>query len=68
MKRKVKIKVIKMVQVKQYEPVTIEVEEEGFIEFEDEQDLEEKRLEMYKGVTRAVKTYMDNEIRKWGTK
>ena len=62
----ISVKVSRTQQVKQYEPVTVEVVHT--VELEADEDVEERRLEIYKSVTQAVKKYIDNEVRKYRQK
>lgn len=62
----ISVKVSRTQQVKQYEPVTVEVVHT--VELQADEDVEERRLEIYKGVTQAVKKYIDNEVRKYRQK
>jgi hypothetical protein len=57
------VRVVKTVQVKQYEPVVVEVAHT--VDVEPGEDVADKRFEVYKDVTRAVKKFIENEIRKY---
>lgn len=60
------VEVTKTVQVQQYEPVTVRVTETMVLD--KGTDTEEARKSLYKRVTRAVASYVENEQAKWETK
>lgn len=57
--RRIQIRVSRTIQARQFEPVTVDVTET--IDVQDEEEVSEARLNLYKDVTRSVKKYIDNE-------
>ena len=63
----ISIRVARTVQVKQYEPVTVEVIQTVKVDDDaDEETIDKIRLDTYKKVTGSVKKFIDNEQRKYG--
>jgi hypothetical protein len=59
----VTVRVKKMIQVAQFEPVEVEVASTA--ELEDDDDAQQATLELYKGTTKSLAKFMNNEVIKW---
>jgi len=59
----IKVAVSRTVQVERFEPVQVTVE--AVADLEPDENVKEAKLELYKGVTRATKQFIDNEVLKY---
>lgn len=59
----IKVAVSRTVQVERFEPVQVTVE--AVADLGPDDDVKESKLELYKGVTRATKQFIDNEVLKY---
>ena len=65
-KRTITVEVIKTVQTSQYEPVQIRVSETVVVDdASSSKDSREIHADLYKGVTKSVKSFIDNELTKY---
>jgi len=68
-RRTITVEVTKTVQTTQYEPVHVRVSETVVVDEDtSEQDSREIHAEVYKGVTKSVKSFIDNELTKYSKK